>query len=68
VLKIICEVRTQDVQRREQVESSMQDNAFISKMEADFIYVYGFKFVDISKEKKILLTAYILERRMMQKF
>jgi len=68
VLKIKCEVRTQEVQMREQVESSMQDNAFISKMEADFIYVYGFKFVDISKEKKILLTAYILERRMMQKF
>ena len=59
---------TQEVQMREQVESSMQDNGFISKMESDFLYVYGFKFIDISKEKKILLTAYILERRMMQKF
>lgn len=67
VLKIKCEIRTQEVQMREQVESSMQDNAFISKMGADFLYVYGFKFVDLNKEKKILLTAFILERRLMQK-
>ena len=67
VLKIKCEIRTQEVQMREQVESSMQDNAFISKMGADFLYVYGFKFADLSKEKKILLTAFNLERRMMQK-
>ncbi|EAQ63284.1 hypothetical protein MED121_00020 [Marinomonas sp. MED121] len=67
VLKIRCEIRTQEVQMREQVESSLQDNAFISKMESDFLYVYGFKFTDITKEKKILLTAYILEKRLMQK-
>ena len=45
----------------EQLQSSIADNAFLSRMGVEFMYVYGIKFNNIEKEQGIPLLAYILE-------
>lgn len=61
ILKIECEIRSQEIQMLEQLQSSIADNAFLSRMGVEFMYVYGIKFNNIEKEQGIPLLAYILE-------
>ena len=63
VVKFDCEIRSQEIQMLEQVQAGMIDNEFLGKMNAEYFYVYGVRFVDLSKESAIMLTAYILERQ-----
>ncbi|MAF16585.1 MAG: flagellar brake protein [Marinomonas sp.] len=61
ILKLDCEIRSQEIQMLEQLQSSIADNAFLSRMGVEFMYVYGIKFNNIEKEQGIPLLAYILE-------
>jgi c-di-GMP-binding flagellar brake protein YcgR len=61
ILKLDCEIRSQEIQMLEQVQASMVDNDFLSRMGVEYFYVYGIRFIDMGKESGIPLTAYILE-------
>ncbi|MCB5160375.1 flagellar brake protein [Marinomonas algarum] len=61
ILKLDCEIRSQDIQMLEQVQASMVENEFLTKMGVEYFYVYGVRFVDTPKEVGIPLMAYILE-------
>lgn len=61
VLKVNCEIRSQEIQMLEQVQSSLVDNEFLGRMGAEYFYVYGIRFENVGKEIAIPLTAYILE-------
>ena len=61
ILKIDCEIRSQEIQMLEQLQASIADNAFLSRMNVEYMYVYGIKFNNIEKEQGIPLLAYILE-------
>jgi len=63
VLKVKCQIRVQEIQSLEQIKSSLQYCTPVSKLKAEYLYVYGLKFEGLSNEKLILLTAYILEHR-----
>ncbi|REG85749.1 flagellar brake protein [Marinomonas pollencensis] len=62
-LKVDCEIRSQEIQMLEQLQSSLVDNDFLSRMDAEYFYVYGLRFEDLTKEVVIPLTAYILEHQ-----
>lgn len=61
ILKIQCEIRNQEIQMLEQVQASIADNAFLSRMGVEYLYVYGIRFIEMEKEQGIPLLAYILE-------
>lgn len=61
ILKLDCEIRSQEIQMLEQVQASIADNAFLSRMGVEYLYVYGIRFLDVSKEQGIPLLAFILE-------
>ncbi|MBJ7539446.1 flagellar brake protein [Marinomonas transparens] len=61
IMKINCEVRSQEIQMLEEVQSTLVDNEFLSKMGVEYFYVYGVRFLDDGKEVGIPLTAFILE-------
>lgn len=61
VLKVEAKIRSQEIQMLEQLQASLVDNDFLSKMNAEYFYVYGISFSNISKEIAITLTAFILE-------
>ncbi|RDL45948.1 flagellar brake protein [Marinomonas piezotolerans] len=61
IMKIPCEIRSQEIQMLEQVQATIADNAFLSRMGVEYLYVYGIRFVDLQKEQGIPLLAYILE-------
>lgn len=59
--KISCEIRSQEIQMLEQLQATLVDNDFLSRMDSDYFYVYGLRFEDLNKEIVIPLTAFILE-------
>lgn len=61
ILRLDCEIRSQEIQMLEQVQSQIADNAFLSRMGVEYLYVYGIKFTDISKDQGMPLLAYILD-------
>tara|TARA_R110001606_G_scaffold398109_1_gene576384 strand:- start:3075 stop:3797 length:723 start_codon:yes stop_codon:yes gene_type:complete len=61
ILKLDCEIRSQEIQMLEQVQATLVDNDFLSRMGVEYFYVYGVRFVDVSKEVGIPLIAFILE-------
>lgn len=61
ILKLDCEIRSQEIQMLEQLQSTIADNAFLSRMGVEYMYVYGIKFNNVEKEQGIPLLAYILE-------
>ncbi|SBT18819.1 Flagellar protein YcgR [Marinomonas gallaica] len=61
ILKLDCEIRNQEIQMMEQLQASIADNAFLSRMGVEYMYVYGIKFNNIEKEQGIPLLAYILD-------
>ncbi|RBO79640.1 flagellar brake protein [Marinomonas aquiplantarum] len=61
LLKLDCEIRSQEIQMLEQVQANMVDNEFLTRMGAEYFYVYGIRFVNLSKENGIPLMAYILD-------
>ncbi|MCO4786915.1 flagellar brake protein [Marinomonas atlantica] len=61
ILKLDCEIRNQEIQMLEQLQASIADNAFLSRMGVEYMYVYGIKFNSIEKEQGIPLRAYILD-------
>ncbi|NLQ18808.1 flagellar brake protein [Marinomonas sp. M1K-6] len=61
ILKLNCEIRSQEIQMLEQVQASLVDNDFLAKMGVEYFYVYGIRFIDVAKEAGIPLMAYILE-------
>jgi c-di-GMP-binding flagellar brake protein YcgR len=63
VVKLDCEIRSQEIQMLEQVQASLVDNEFLARMGVEYFFVYGVRFLNISKENAIILTAYILERQ-----
>lgn len=68
ILTLDCEIRSQEIQMLEQVQASMVDNDFLSKMGTEYLYVYGIRFVDLGKESGIPLTAFVLETLRNKKF
>ncbi|MFT2112403.1 flagellar brake protein [Marinomonas sp. 2405UD68-3] len=63
LLKLECEIRSQEIQMLEQVQASIVDNDFLTKMGAEYFFVYGVRFTNMTKEVAIILTAYILEKQ-----
>ncbi|TYL47898.1 flagellar brake protein [Marinomonas sp. IMCC 4694] len=63
ILKLDCEIRSQEIQMLEQVQASLVDNDFLTKMGSEYFYVYGVRFFDQAKEIGIPLLAYILEKQ-----
>lgn len=61
ILKLDCEIRSQEIQMIEQVQASLVDNDFLTRMGVEYFYVYGIRFVDVVKESGIPLMAFILE-------
>ena len=61
ILKLDCEIRSQEIQMLEQVQASLVDNDFLTRMGVDYFYVYGIRFLDVVKETGIPLMAFILE-------
>lgn len=61
ILKLDCEIRSQEIQMLEQVQSGLVDNDFLTRMGVEYFYVYGVRFVDLVKEFGIPLMAFILE-------
>ncbi|ETI62136.1 flagellar brake protein [Marinomonas profundimaris] len=61
ILKLDCEIRSQEIQMIEQVQASLVDNDFLTRMGVEYFYVYGIRFVDVVKEAGIPLMAFILE-------
>lgn len=61
ILRLDCEIRSQEIQMLEQVQSQIADNAFLSRMGVEYLYVYGLKFNDVTKEQGMPLLAFILE-------
>ncbi|WOD07383.1 flagellar brake protein [Marinomonas sp. GJ51-6] len=61
ILKMNCEIRSQEIQMLEQVQASMVDNDFLARMGVEYFYVYGIRFLNVGKESGIPLMAYILE-------
>lgn len=61
LLKVTCEIRSQEIQMLEQVQSTLVDNDFLARMGVEYFYVYGLRFVELEKDIVIPLTAYILE-------
>ncbi|WP_417506385.1 flagellar brake protein [Marinomonas gallaica] len=61
ILKLDGEIRNQEIQMMEQLQASIADNAFLSRMGVEYMYVYGIKFNNIEKEQGIPLLAYILD-------
>ncbi len=61
VVKANCEIKSQNIEMLEDLQASLVENEFLTRMGADFFYVYGVSFLNISKELVIPLTAYILE-------
>ncbi|BFM48333.1 flagellar brake protein [Marinomonas sp. THO17] len=61
LLKLDCEIRSQEIQMLEQVQASMVDNEFLTRMGVEYFYVYGIRFRNPPKEGGIPLIAYILE-------
>lgn len=61
ILKLDCEIRSQDIQMLEQVQASIVDNDFLGKMGVEYFYVYGVRFLGVTKEIGIPLMAFILE-------
>lgn len=64
ILKLNCEIRSQEIQMLEQVQASIVDNDFLAKMGVEYFYVYGIRFIDVAKEVGIPLIAYILETQL----
>lgn len=62
-LKVNCEIRSQEIQMLEQLQSTLVDNDFLARMDSEYFYVYGLRFEDLTKEIVIPLTAYILENQ-----
>lgn len=63
ILKLDGEIRSQEIQMLEQVQASLVDNDFLTKMGSEYFYVYGVRFFDQAKEIGIPLLAYILEKQ-----
>lgn len=61
ILKLDCEIRSQEIQMLEQVQATLVDNDFLNRMGVEYFYVYGVRFVDVSKDTGIPLMAFILE-------
>ncbi|GAB3475840.1 flagellar brake protein [Marinomonas epiphytica] len=61
VIKTNCEIKSQNIEMLEDLQSSLVESDFLNRMGADFFYVYGVSFSEIGKELVIPLTAYILE-------
>ena len=61
ILKLECEIRSQEIQLLEQLQATIADNAFLSRMGVEYMYVYGIKFTNVEKEQGIPLLAYILD-------
>ncbi|WP_421852295.1 flagellar brake protein [Marinomonas sp.] len=61
ILKLDCEIRSQEIQMLEQVQATLVDNDFLTRMGVEYFYVYGIRFVDLAKETGIPLIAFILE-------
>lgn len=61
LIKIECEIRSQEIQMLDQVQASLVNDEFLSRMGVEYFYVYGVRFVHVTKEMGIPLTAYILE-------
>ena len=61
ILKLDCEIRSQEIQMLEQVQATLVDNDFLTRMGVEYFYVYGIRFVDVPKESGIPLMAFILE-------
>lgn len=61
ILKLDCEIRSQEIQMLEQVQASLVDNDFLNRMGVEYFYVYGVRFIDVVKEVGIPLMAFILE-------
>lgn len=61
ILKLDCEIRSQEIQMMEQIQSTIADNAFLARMGGEYLYVYGVRFIDMTKDQGIPLVAYILE-------
>jgi len=60
-LKLDGEIRSQEIQMLEQLQASLVDNELLEKMNAEYFYVYGVRFENISREAAITLKAFILE-------
>ena len=61
ILKLDCEIRSQEIQMLEQVQATIADNEFLTRMGAEYFYVYGISFINITKDSGIPLTAFVLE-------
>ncbi|PYF84902.1 MULTISPECIES: flagellar brake protein [Marinomonas] len=61
LLKLDCEIRSQEIQMLEQVQASLVDNDFLARMGVEYFYVYGVRFVDLAKDVGIPLMAFIFE-------
>ncbi|ADZ91424.1 flagellar brake protein [Marinomonas mediterranea] len=62
-LKILCELRSQEIEHIEKLQSTLTDNAFLARMGVEYLYVYGIKFNDLPKETGVPLIAHILEQQ-----
>lgn len=60
-IRVNCEIRSQEIQMLEQLQSSLVDNDYLSRMDSEYFYVYGVRFDDLDKDIVIPLTAFILE-------
>ena len=63
LLKLDCEIRSQEIQMLDQVQASIVDNDFLARMGAEYFFVYGVRFINMTKESAIILTAFILEKQ-----
>ncbi|TDO96742.1 flagellar brake protein [Marinomonas balearica] len=62
-LKIISEIRSQEIEHIDKLQSTLTDNEFLSRMGVEYLYVYGIKFNELPKEVGVPLVAYILEQQ-----
>jgi len=61
VMNMRCQIKMQEIKAFKEIEDTLQYNTSISKIKTDYLYVYNLKFEGLSKNKLILLSAYILE-------
>jgi c-di-GMP-binding flagellar brake protein YcgR len=61
ILKLDCEIRSQEIQMLEQIQAGLVDNDFLTRMGVEYFYVYGIRFIDVVKESGVPLMAFILE-------
>jgi c-di-GMP-binding flagellar brake protein YcgR len=63
LLKLDCEIRSQEIQMLDQVQASIVDNEFLTRMGSEYFFVYGVRFINMTKDAAIILTAFILEKQ-----